>query len=243
MPGIYETDLIRRIYDKYPYASFLCPTDLYIDLIRINNLRERRAMADRTGSRSASRRQSGNIDAQARRVCYNQEADQFLRHIISCDVYKWAAEKDADRGHVDDWASIGTMYRDAMVVFAVLSLSIAPATATDQNVPPISGSEGGEQLSLLDLHVQQLAMTIDTIAKRKEPISMAACWPMIVLGVAPNLRTIFDHRDLVSRCLSRLAVEHGTALPFRAKEVLETFWASGKTSWDECFDQAYAFFT
>jgi hypothetical protein len=242
MPGITDIDLIRKMYDKKPYASFPCPTELFVHLIGVNDLRERRVNAD-CKSPSASHQDSLDTKTQQKRSQHDEEADRILQNIIAFKVDRWTIEKDANRGRIDAWTSIATMYHNAMVIFATLSLSIAPAPAKDPVDPLINVSEEAGTSSVLDFHICRLAAELKSIAKRKEPISMAACWPMIVLGVAARLNGMLDHRDLVSRCLSRLAVEHGTLLPFRAKEVLEKFWASGKTSWDECFDQAYAFFT
>jgi hypothetical protein len=67
-------------------------------------------------------------------------------------------------------------------------------------------------------------------------------WPLMVLGVQavdgrPTLRA-FVRENMIS-----LSASSGTYSPLAAKDVLEGFWASGKTEWDACFDRPYMFTT
>ena len=50
-----------------------------------------------------------------------------------------------------------------------------------------------------------------------------------------------DMRTFVREHLVNLSTVSGTYGPLAAKEVLESFWASGKTEWDACFDKPYMF--
>lgn len=67
-------------------------------------------------------------------------------------------------------------------------------------------------------------------------------WPLMVLGVqavdgCPTLRA-FVRENMIS-----LSASSGTYSPLAAKDVLERFWASGRTEWDACFDIPYMFTT
>ena len=67
-------------------------------------------------------------------------------------------------------------------------------------------------------------------------------WPLMVLGVqavdgSPALRA-FVRKNMID-----LSASSGTYSPLAAKDILERFWASGKTEWDDCFDKPCMFTT
>lgn len=67
-------------------------------------------------------------------------------------------------------------------------------------------------------------------------------WPLMVLGVlavdsGPALRAFIREK------MTDLSASSGTYAPLAAKEILESFWASGRTEWDACFDKPHMFTT
>lgn len=71
---------------------------------------------------------------------------------------------------------------------------------------------------------------------------MFMLWPMVLLGVeAVNGGAAM--RAFVAEKLAEMSRGVGTHVPLTAKGVLESFWASGETCWDACFDRPYAFTT
>ncbi|GAD93893.1 C6 zinc finger domain-containing protein [Paecilomyces variotii No. 5] len=67
-------------------------------------------------------------------------------------------------------------------------------------------------------------------------------WPLMVLGVqavdsGPALRAFIREK------MTDLSASSGTYAPLAAKEVLERFWASGRTEWDACFEKPHMFTT
>lgn len=67
-------------------------------------------------------------------------------------------------------------------------------------------------------------------------------WPLVVLGVEA-VHSDAETRGFVVAQLQLLSRDVGTSVPIFAKNVLESFWKSGHTRWDACFDRAYAFTT
>lgn len=65
-------------------------------------------------------------------------------------------------------------------------------------------------------------------------------WPLIVLGVAA-VHSGNDMRIFVIKHLEEMSRNVRTYIPLTGKDVLERFWASGRTDWDACFDKPYAF--
>ncbi|PCG96518.1 Protein of unknown function DUF3468 [Penicillium occitanis (nom. inval.)] len=65
-------------------------------------------------------------------------------------------------------------------------------------------------------------------------------WPLIVLGVAA-VHNSNNMRIFVIKHLEEMSRNLGTYIPLTGKDVLEGFWASGRTEWDACFDKPYAF--
>lgn len=68
-------------------------------------------------------------------------------------------------------------------------------------------------------------------------------WPLVVLGVEAADLGRMAIREFVKEQLEGMSRHAGTYVPLTAKSVLERFWASGKTSWDSCFDRPYVFTT
>lgn len=74
--------------------------------------------------------------------------------------------------------------------------------------------------------------------------SIRSCmlWPLVVLGVAAAEESV-ALQAFVADQLVLLSRHLGTHVPITAKLMLETFWASGQTRWDACFDRPYVFTT
>lgn len=67
-------------------------------------------------------------------------------------------------------------------------------------------------------------------------------WPLVVAGVEAASGTA-EERAFVDQQLFQMTCDTGASYPLVAKGVLEKFWVSGKTRWDDCFDRPYAVLT
>lgn len=232
-----------QIYSKSIYPSFPCPTPLFTELIRVNDLRRRQAIFSQVGGHSIISEFPGDSPGHQQREETNHEADALLSRIVEFQVMPWAKKSDASRGRLDTWIGIGSMYKSAMIIFATLSLSMSSDEAAQGGPPSATRLTEAQRTSILEENVWSLNAAIERAVNETGILRMPLCWPTIALGVAAAHEGSEAYRETVSRCLLRMAVEHGTALPFKANEILGQFWATGKVSWNECFDRPYAFFT
>jgi hypothetical protein len=229
LPGLSEISTVLRIYESYVFPSFPCPPSLLEVLIRVNKLRERQhfhnaARADvawRTG-RSGHDPQYTSTEVQDTM----KEANVLLGEALGFDGEQWAIESDAGRGRQDDWSRFARLYQAAMLVFTLLALDMCDRES--------------EQMALVHESANVLRKECQDAVESSNPLRMFLCWPTIVLGVAAA--QLDDHREVVSRFLVRMGSEHGVVSPVLAHEVLQRFWSSGKTRWNDCFDQPYVFF-
>ena len=235
--------------------SFPCPAPLFVELMRVDELRMRRALLRQDRGRVAYLANDGRLKmnnkpvspleatlAQRQREGAEHEAVALLIRIMGFQVAEWAANKDADRGRCGAWVRLGNMYQSAMVLFAILSLAMSPDEAGSHGSVPLPWPGVTQPAAAHGKHADSLAAEIERAVDEPGHLWMPVCWPTIVLGVSAA-KDPPASRSIVSRCLLRLGLDHGTALPLKANEVLMQFWTTGKMEWDECFDRPYAFFT
>ena len=130
--------------------SFPCPALLFVELMRVNELRMRRALLRQDRGRVAYLANDGHLKmnnkpispleatlAQRQREGAEHEAVALLIRIMDFQVAEWAAKKDADRGRCGAWIRLGNMYKSAMVLFAILSLSMSPDEAGSHGSGPV----------------------------------------------------------------------------------------------------------
>lgn len=155
---------------------------------------------------------------------FSQEAYEILRRVHDFSPEQWATSKPSS---TKDWILIGTTYQVAVELFCIYSLqsvSILPEAL----LRPLCTTHGQRLQELL----------IEAFLSRH--IKRFMIWPLILLGVEAVYGTA-EMRALVTFQLTELSYDVGTYGPLTANGVLESFWASGKTRWDDCFDQPYAF--
>lgn len=64
-------------------------------------------------------------------------------------------------------------------------------------------------------------------------------WPLIVAGVSlAGDGSIEDRNFIVESLLATWSCPLTRCSPFLCLQKLQTFWASGKTAWDDCFDSS-----
>jgi hypothetical protein len=160
-------------------------------------------------------------------IDFTQEADEILSRIQDFSPEEWAGSKSSIN---KDWILIGTIYQIAVELFYIYSLRSV------STLPPIPSMELHCKLQCKNL--QELL----TEASSFQHIKRFMIWPLILLGVGA-VHSTADMRTFVTAQLTEMSYDIGTYGPLTANGVLETFWASGKTRWDDCFDQPYAFTT
>jgi hypothetical protein len=163
----------------------------------------------------------------ARSTDLSHEAHEILRRVQAFSTQNWADSKPSS---TLEWVLIGNSYQLAVALYcisALQSLSVLPRTP---HLRVLSAAYGERLQNHLDLALQS-------------PSTRAlVLWPLVVLGVEAvhaNAAT----RAFVRNHLVELSRAVGSYAPLTAKDVLETFWASGETGWDLCFPTSYAFTT
>lgn len=156
-----------------------------------------------------------------------QEAYEIHRRVHGFSSEQWAKSKPLSK---EDWMLTGNTYQVAVKLYCISSLqglSILPAT------PSLRA-----QCTKHGRHLQVLLNE----ALSSPQIKRFMIWPLVLLGVeAVNGGAAM--RAFVVNQLSELSRDVGTYAPLTARGVLESFWASGETCWDTCFDRPYIFTT
>lgn len=206
-------DLLLKRYGDAVATFQMCPLPLVVEIVNINHLRAR---ANITGSYGTA---AGTKDH------WHHEAYEILERVSTFPPEQWADSKLSSR---EDWLAIGNAYKAAVALYCVLSLqssSILPIT------PDLRAA--------CTIHGQLLQVFLEKgLSSPKTKRSMI--WPLVLLGVEA-VHGDAATRAFVARQLPELSRDVGTCVPLTAKRVLERFWASGETSWDDCFDRPYAF--
>jgi len=191
-----------------------CPNSLFAEIIHINYLRHRAAVAY-AGPRCET------------------EVSQILQRIASFDVESWTLCKSNEKNR-QHWRLLGRVYKQAVALYCVLSLD----------------SLVGSSASSADFLTQQLLSSVNKAIKLP-PLKRFMFWPLVVMGVGafgrlddvnmdgntPSSKT----RIFVLAQLVELSHHLGSFSPLAAKHLLENFWKSGRTWWDDCFDRPYVF--
>lgn len=195
-----------------------CPVSLFAEIIRVNHLRHQLALANATPP-------------------HEVKVGQMLQRINSFDVEIWALQKSNEKNR-QHWQLLGCVYKHAVALYCILSLE-SLTTAS----------------SLCDpFHVQYLSHQLSaSIAEAVQllPLKRLMFWPLVVMGVSacgslddnsmdeggPNSMI----RVFVSAQLVELSRHLGSFSPLVAKDMLEDFWRSGRTGWDNCFDRPHIF--
>ncbi|EXJ77160.1 hypothetical protein A1O3_10318 [Capronia epimyces CBS 606.96] len=187
------------------------PPGLFAQLIAIGHLRFR--------ATKALKQSRGTEDTP-------HEAQNVLQNIHSFLPELWAESKPRSKA---DWVLIGRAYQAATIIYCISSLqslSVLPSTPTLRDSCLMQG-EIVQNLLEEGLLVPKLRWFL--------------LWPLVILGTQATSANDTVRRVFVRDKLYEMSRFIGLSSPLVAKEVLERFWASGKTSWDDCFDKQYVF--
>ncbi|KAJ9602054.1 hypothetical protein H2200_013414 [Cladophialophora chaetospira] len=253
LPDLRDLDLIMQAYSFGVHPAFTCPAPLFAEMIRINDHRRRKALLQQQESERHHPVNQANAYtnetqlkilegavARQQRDMVVAETVALLTCVLNFQLAEWAQEKDAGRGCYDAWLRQGRVNISAIVIFAILSLPMSPDETRERDLP--AGWNAQERAGLCAEYTSLLAAELVHVLQKSDHLDMSLCWPAIALGVSAAGGPP-AHQGVVSQFLLRLGKEHGTVAPYKANEVLQRFWQSGKASWDDCFDRPYAFFT
>ena len=161
-----------------------------------------------------------------RATCLTEEAYEILGRIDAANLDEWAESKPSSR---EDWLLLGNAYRAAAALYCVSSLQSQTVLPPDSATLKARGAVDARFLE-----------TILAEALQSPKISRYVLWPLVVLGTEA-VRSSPATRAFVRDQLARLSRFVGTHVPLAARAVLEKFWISGGSRWDDCFDRPHAF--
>lgn len=204
-------DLLSDMYNMGISPAFPLPPHLFLDIVRINNLRANGADPD---------------SAQGRGKELSAEAHRLLEHVVAFSPEQWADSNSPTFRH--EWLLLARILHSSVTLYCLSSLeSIALLSPT----PQLEIQRAA--------HRDRLMVYLDE-AIPSRLLKKSLLWPLIVAGVEAAGSSNTEQR-LIARRLEQQSRDLGTQLPLVAKEVLERFWAGGSKRWDDCFDRPYAF--
>lgn len=154
------------------------------------------------------------------------EANEILNRIQRFSPERWADTKPSQKREA--WVLQGMVRRASLILYCVYSL---------QSVSVLPHSPFYRDLC--ELHSQNLHLLMQRSVLLPS-LKLFSLWPLVVLGVGA-VRGPEDIRSFVRCQLPEISKYTGMLAPLTAKNILERFWDSGYTTWDQCFDRPYAF--
>ncbi len=127
------------------------------------------------------------------------------------------------------WLLLGCVYQSAVALYCVLSLQSAGVLRPTARTAALDAS-----------HYERLMQLLRRALVALPHLRHSMMWPLAVAGIRAARGGAEDRRFVVEQ-LAECSRVGGTALPLQATEMLRSFWASGKTGWDDCFERSYVF--
>lgn len=122
-------------------------------------------------------------------------------------------------------AMIASIFKSSVALYGALVLR--------QYVKPVIAAGHFPRPELL---LSELLLLINEAAKTLRFTALLS-WPLAVAGVAAADATAADQKVITSHLRKVKPSFNKLTGPMRTMEKLEKFWVSGKTAWDECFDE------
>ncbi|KAI1757696.1 hypothetical protein F4782DRAFT_479515 [Xylaria castorea] len=231
-------DFLKEVWGDgslYVYVGSICPPELFINIIRINHLRALATCGIATSSSAVSSSSSASLfSSSSSPSCTSEEdlpvytdAQTLLDRSLDFSPQSYA-EVNGNSDTRDKWLLVARIHQSATVLFCILSL---------QNVLLLP--ESIELSRVLRTHYDRLLLDLK---EGFQYVNFKNCffWPLVVAGAAAVRGTTFE-RAFVADLMSDSVKDMGSSMPLLARKVLMVFWGSGKTGWDDCFDQPYLF--
>lgn len=154
---------------------------------------------------------------------------EVLEDIDSFSPAEWVEGK-AKPGTRPQWLMLGCLYQSAVALYCIMSL---------QSVGLLDPTTTPRTTALDHAHYERLLQLLKKVLAFPH-LRHCATWPLVVAGIRAA-RGIREDRCYIAEELKENARYGGSALPLQAKGLLERFWASGSTDWEDCFDRPYVF--
>ncbi|KAH6605416.1 hypothetical protein Trco_007123 [Trichoderma cornu-damae] len=138
------------------------------------------------------------------------------------------AAESLDQKRANDLLLVSLLFKSAVAIFGALTL---PCTSQCSSCRPCAELERTHRANLLHL--------LDTTPEFL-PLLDHILWPVVVAGTAAATGTVADQMLVEMHLLNGVRDPFTGGCTSAALATMRRFWASGKTGWDECFDQPHA---
>lgn len=187
------------------------PPVLLTEIIKINHIRRQASLG------------SDPVTAES----LSRQAYEMLDRVRSFPTEEWASFKPTSSRRL--WVLVGNMHGTAVALYCILSLqslAILPDTPSLRDIR-----------DALRWRLQAILNEVSLSPSLK----LSMLWPLVVLGIEAASSGSLEIRAFIARQLPELSRYAGTYSPLAAKGILEAFWDSGQTRWDDCFDKPFVF--
>ncbi|KAJ3478464.1 hypothetical protein NLG97_g8572 [Lecanicillium saksenae] len=160
--------------------------------------------------------------------------------VSSVEVDDWIRETSA---HTDNAVDLAAIFRAAVLLYGILAL---PRRAVALWARSLAGNEGITRLDAYgSVRLAQQKALLKMMRELAPRLTCRCCitWPLTVLGVAVSDGWLDDARDFVVESFLFVSAERGEGGGgFKTLRKLREFWSSGKTGWDDCFQEPFIAF-
>lgn len=224
IPDLYKTGLS---------TCFACPTELFVDIIRINLLRAAEQLATDIHQPTASFR-------------------DILNNILRFSPLEWVATNLCDQNlampsdiqaiesMMSGWLSIAEIYHAAVTLYCLGSLT--PLSRFIQSASLISQARNASYSSIKFYLIKVLSTTDGTTHMRK-----LLLWPLVIAGIETGSDDS-SFRVFITTQLNLMSSALGTFAPIEARQFLESHWTSldncplsQEKPWDLMFNEHFVF--
>ena len=192
------------------FPTLPCPIPLFLDIIHINHLRYQFEAGSHTSPSQSN----------------HPSAATILEHVNSFSPQAWTQNTISCSTRTTELLLMARIFQSSVALYAISSLQSSLSSA-NLDVD-----------ALRQYHRTHLFNNLCR-AQRSSAMKKSIAWPLVVAGVNAAEGSQ-EERLFVEQQLTDMSHETGASYPLVARDCLHKFWESGKTGWDECFDQPCA---
>lgn len=216
----WTTAEIRTVYPTTMYSEMPCPTHLFLNIRQINQLRVQ----------AAGR-------ASYRDVIWPTAREVFA-DIERFDPENWTEPYTVPKKPGMD--IVARIFKTAVALYGMLVIpppASTDAPSRDGGLSPQCEKTTPASYEKLKMSFRMRLLRLVCTAMETRPVKLYLAWPLAVLGVALADGQATE-REMVEDYLQKISRAPQTYCgPTTSLVKLRAFWASGKTQWEQCFDE------
>lgn len=207
-------DVISGYYGEGFFSTLLCPSVLFLEIIRINGLPG----------------QASRINDTVLPHNFEVNANEIVRRVLESIPETWAnthTPTTCGESGAELWLLLGRIYQSAVILYAIASLrSLSVLGACPEHEATLS-------------HHRENLVSCLHHALDAAKVKVWMMWPLVIAGL--ESRGSETVRRFVRTELEKVSTYVGSPLPMLARKALDSFWAKGGSGWDDCFEGGFAF--